>query len=183
LPVKSYALNRDGLHGPDGPGSLLRVKADGSLEDMPLRGKSGLLSMPKPVLRWVEENVRWLNRGAMDASIRPLVWRTHERQMEFHLSRQWGTKGYLLMFRRVRDETGSSTGLTAREREVMQWVCAGKSNGEIATILTISAHTVKDHLKQVYIKLGVENRTAAARAWLDGNTTNPHEGTLIKDAL
>jgi DNA-binding CsgD family transcriptional regulator len=52
--------------------------------------------------------------------------------------------------------------LSPREREVAEWVCQGKSNDEIAIILGISTHTVKNHLDKVFRKLGVENRHAAA---------------------
>lgn len=54
--------------------------------------------------------------------------------------------------------------LTNREREIHHWLVEGKSNEEIATILGISAHTVKNHLSHIFEKLGVENRTAAALA-------------------
>ncbi len=54
--------------------------------------------------------------------------------------------------------------LTSREREIHHWLVAGKSNEDIATILGISAHTVKNHLSHIFAKLGVENRTAAALA-------------------
>jgi DNA-binding CsgD family transcriptional regulator len=52
--------------------------------------------------------------------------------------------------------------LTAREREVLRWVAAGKSDAQIGAILRISARTVQKHLQNVYDKLGVESRTAAA---------------------
>ncbi|TXS95730.1 response regulator transcription factor [Parahaliea maris] len=52
--------------------------------------------------------------------------------------------------------------LTARESEVLYWLANGKSNKEIGAILEISARTVNKHLEQVFTKLGVENRTAAA---------------------
>jgi DNA-binding CsgD family transcriptional regulator len=38
----------------------------------------------------------------------------------------------------------------------------GKSNRDIAEILELSPRTVNKHLEQIYEKLGVENRTAAA---------------------
>ena len=53
-------------------------------------------------------------------------------------------------------------GLTARESEVLRWVAAGKSDAQIGAILRISARTVQKHLQNVYDKLGVETRTAAA---------------------
>jgi DNA-binding NarL/FixJ family response regulator len=53
-------------------------------------------------------------------------------------------------------------GLTARESEVLLWTAQGKSNRDIAEILQCSPRTVNKHLEQIYAKLGVENRTAAA---------------------
>jgi DNA-binding CsgD family transcriptional regulator len=52
--------------------------------------------------------------------------------------------------------------LTPREREVLRWVAAGKTDRDIAAILGISPRTVHKHLQHVYEKLGVETRTAAA---------------------
>lgn len=51
--------------------------------------------------------------------------------------------------------------LSAREREVLQWVAAGKTDRDVAAILDISPRTVHKHLQRVYDKLGVETRTAA----------------------
>ena len=52
--------------------------------------------------------------------------------------------------------------LTAREREVLELVAEGHTNGEIATQLWISPGTVRKHLDNLYAKLGVHTRTAAA---------------------
>jgi len=52
--------------------------------------------------------------------------------------------------------------LTQREAEVLLWVARGKSNRDIAEILTLSPRTVNKHLEQIFTKLGVENRTSAA---------------------
>jgi len=51
--------------------------------------------------------------------------------------------------------------LTEREVEVLRWVSCGKTNKDIADILQLSPRTVNKHLEHVYIKLGVETRTAA----------------------
>ncbi len=51
--------------------------------------------------------------------------------------------------------------LTAREAEVLFWIAKGKTNRDIAEILSISHRTVNKHLEQSYIKIGVENRAAA----------------------
>jgi DNA-binding NarL/FixJ family response regulator len=52
--------------------------------------------------------------------------------------------------------------LTQRESEVLLWIARGKSNRDIADILTLSPRTVNKHLEQIFSKLGVENRTSAA---------------------
>ncbi len=52
-------------------------------------------------------------------------------------------------------------GLTLRESEVMHWLARGKTDADIAALLSISPRTVQKHLEHVYVKLGVETRTAA----------------------
>lgn len=52
--------------------------------------------------------------------------------------------------------------LTAREGEVMLWISRGKTTLEMGEILGISPRTVDKHLEQIYRKVGVETRAAAA---------------------
>lgn len=56
--------------------------------------------------------------------------------------------------------------ITPREIEVLQLVVKGKSNKEIGADLGITEDTVKGHLKSVYTKLGVNDRTQAAMSAL-----------------
>jgi DNA-binding NarL/FixJ family response regulator len=53
--------------------------------------------------------------------------------------------------------------LTERQREVLELLALGASNGEIAGRLFISPNTVKFHLREIYGRLGVRNRVEAAR--------------------
>ena len=53
---------------------------------------------------------------------------------------------------------GAAHGLTERESDVVVSVVAGHTNDEIATLLRVSPHTVKDHLKSIYAKLDVRTR-------------------------
>lgn len=53
-------------------------------------------------------------------------------------------------------------GLTAREVEVLRLVAAGKSNPEIAGELVLSEKTVARHLSNIFTKIDVPSRTAAA---------------------
>ncbi len=52
--------------------------------------------------------------------------------------------------------------LTKRESEVLYWTTKGKTSRDIGDILGSSSRTVNKHLEHVFIKLGVETRTAAA---------------------
>lgn len=54
--------------------------------------------------------------------------------------------------------------LTERELEVLCHVALGRSNQEIANRLCIGVETVRSHLKQIYQKLSVSNRTEAIHA-------------------
>jgi two-component system, NarL family, response regulator len=58
----------------------------------------------------------------------------------------------------------SAPSLTPREIAVLELVARGLSNAEIGAALSVSAGTIKTHLKRIYPKLGVGDRTAAALA-------------------
>jgi DNA-binding CsgD family transcriptional regulator len=55
-------------------------------------------------------------------------------------------------------------GLTGRESEVLELICAEHTNAEIAAKLFISAKTVDHHVSAILAKLGVPTRAAARRA-------------------
>jgi DNA-binding NarL/FixJ family response regulator len=51
--------------------------------------------------------------------------------------------------------------LTAREREVLELIAAGRTNEEIANQLVVTAGTVKTHVNHIYFKLEIRNRAEA----------------------
>jgi two-component system nitrate/nitrite response regulator NarL len=53
--------------------------------------------------------------------------------------------------------------LTARERDVLEWLALGLSNRAIGARLGISEHTVKFHVAAIYGKLGASSRAEAIR--------------------
>jgi len=63
---------------------------------------------------------------------------------------------------RAPDPPGSSFGLTARERTVLQLVAAGMTNPQIAAALYISRKTAEHHVSSILMKLGVSTRAQAA---------------------
>lgn len=102
-----------------------------------------------------------------------LTWmaRTHARVGDDLLAEQLRTEA-----RDILDRLGAQTGtelpvaigvgpLTAREAEVLACVAAGASNRDAAARLFISEKTVGRHLANIYAKLGVGSRTAAAAWW------------------
>ena len=69
----------------------------------------------------------------------------------------------------VRKGLDDKGGLTPRERAVLSFVAHGRTNREIAESLFIAETTVKTHLKSIFAKLEVRNRSeAAAVAWRAG---------------
>ena len=48
--------------------------------------------------------------------------------------------------------------LTPKEREVAEFICMGYTNADIAKLMFITEHTVKDHTKKIYPKMGVRSR-------------------------
>jgi DNA-binding CsgD family transcriptional regulator len=69
--------------------------------------------------------------------------------------------------------------LTQRESEVLALVSYGQPNKEIGLVLGIAVHTVEQHLKHIYQKLGVGNRTeAAGQYWRQVNNFHYNENPL-----
>jgi len=67
--------------------------------------------------------------------------------------------------------------LTAREVEILTWVGQGKSNNEIAQILSISPLTVKNHIQKILRKLNVQNRAQAVARGMVLKLTRNAEGS------
>ena len=59
-------------------------------------------------------------------------------------------------------KTSAPSGLSTREVEVLRLVAAGRSNAEIAAALVLSEKTVARHLSNIFTKIDVGSRTAAA---------------------
>jgi DNA-binding NarL/FixJ family response regulator len=96
---------------------------------------------------------------------------------EAAISRRMATR-LLAEFRHQPAPAIPETDLTSREVEVLQLVAARLVNKEIAARLTLSEHTVKNHLKNILAKLHVRNRREAAayaraRGWVRPTDTPP----------
>ncbi len=71
--------------------------------------------------------------------------------------------------------TGHAAGLSPRELDVLRLVAAGKSNQAIAAELVISERTVERHMSNIFGKLGVGSRTAAAAYAFAHGVASPRE--------
>jgi DNA-binding NarL/FixJ family response regulator len=67
-------------------------------------------------------------------------------------------------------------GLTAREADVLALVAAGSTNRDIADALLLSPKTVERHLSNIFTKLDVTTRTAAARYAFEHGIASPRHG-------
>lgn len=86
-----------------------------------------------------------------------------------HEGQIWATNEYLIHLvtfvsrpasANVTDSRGRSL-LTVREQQVLHLLADGLSNGELARMLNLSEHTIKNHLFRIYDKLGVSTRMEA----------------------
>lgn len=68
--------------------------------------------------------------------------------------------------------SSGSSGLTEREGDVLRELAQGRSNREIARALVVSEKTVKTHVSNILLKLGVQDRTQAA-LWAVRNGAAP----------
>lgn len=65
--------------------------------------------------------------------------------------------------------------LTERELDVLRQVARGRSNGEIAQTLFLSAGTVKTHVGHILAKLGARDRTQAVVLAYESGLVRPGE--------
>ncbi|HEX7921472.1 MAG TPA: response regulator transcription factor [Bradyrhizobium sp.] len=119
--------------------------------------------LPEPMPQWLDQ----AQKGKAGAKTATVASFPGNEQLRLQFMGKLGPNEFLL--RLAKDTSGdmpaefsSELGLTTREGEVLSWLSKGKTNRDIAQILGLSPRTVDKHLEQIYAKLGVENRTAAA---------------------
>ncbi len=120
--------------------------------------------LPGLVRRWVLANARGLHDGEVPCAIEPLVARREARTLTIW-HRPTADGHVVLMEERTEERLPPHVarwGLTPREAEVLAWVAEGKTSSETAVILGTRPRTIDKHLERIFMKLGVENRTAAA---------------------
>ena len=79
------------------------------------------------------------------------------------------------------DEPKKEHNLTPRELKVLKLICDGNTNHEIASKLYLGDETVKTHVKNIYLKIGVSNRIEAVLFAVKNNIISLSNGTIIED--
>lgn len=158
--------------------AVIRVDAKQQVRELPMAAAAMLrnacpdarpragAALPAPIDAWLRRAAR---ADAPRLAFAPLVLRGERVSVTVRaLPELAGDAAWILL---VRSEARTPEGavpapanseLTARERDVLRWVAAGKTDRQIAATLGASHRTVQKHLEHIYVKLGVENRTAAA---------------------
>jgi DNA-binding NarL/FixJ family response regulator len=128
--------------------------------------------LPEPMMQWLGA----AQKGKAKSKTQALSFPENE-QLRLQYMGKLGPNEFLLRLAKdtsadMPAEFSSELGLTTREGEVLSWLSKGKTNRDIAQILGLSPRTVDKHLEQIYAKLGVENRTAAAAIATNTNRRN-----------
>jgi len=141
------------------------------LENLP-PGTGDEFVLSEPMLQWLEQAQKGKAKSRTQAASFP-----ENEQLRLQYMGKLGPDEFLLRLAKESSadmpaEFSSELGLTTREGEVLFWLSKGKTNRDIAQILGLSPRTVDKHLEQIYAKLGVENRTAAAAIATNTNRRN-----------
>src|SRR5205823_11508755 len=142
-------LERIGKRHPDVKVVILSVSTDpGIIQDVLNRGASAyIVKSVNPV------DVPSALRQAVEGSVFSAIGRPEKQ---------------------VADDAAKAAGLTERETSILKALARGLSNDAIGKELWVAEQTVKFHLTNIYRKLGVSNRTEAARlAYQHGLVESP----------
>lgn len=185
----SHLLAGDAAAGPAPPGALI-LDGDGSvisqtdtaghwLGQLPQDRARGM-DLPLPVLSAVDE----IRAGRASSGVR--LRTVHGRWLRLHATRLTaagpGGAGQIVV---IIEPAGAAElsplilelhGLTSRERQITQLLLRGLPTAEIARSLFISRHTLSDHMKAIFAKLGVSSRPELTAMLLDRVSAVPSPG-------
>ena len=162
-----------GAHAPAGAGAhtapcaVLMVEQSGLLapvDDRAERLQRALGGEPEAI-ETLRDWARRQRRGPLDGATAPLRLAACGLQARY-LHGPPGALDAIALYPLAEGRPGAlrELGLTRRQAEVLHLLWRGSANAEIAAALSISEHTVRHHLEDIYRRLGVSSRAAAAHA-------------------
>jgi two-component system NarL family response regulator len=158
--------------GEEAVASYERLRPDVTLMDLRLPGLSG------------PEAIAAIRRS--DPAARVVVLTSYDGDEDVYRAVQAGASGYILkgtfgqgLVEAIRAVHGGATlvapevaelltqrrglpSLSSREIQILELVAKGLSNGEIGAVLSLAEGTIKTHLKRIFAKMDVTDRTEAA---------------------
>jgi DNA-binding CsgD family transcriptional regulator len=161
----------DQSHAAQGSASALQaplvVSPDGRIQFATVRADlwmRGLFTAASPLDRLPEALIRWLDDAISGGLPSRFIVDLPGRRLCIQLLCRDANSVCLLLeqYPGIPTSDGRLCALTERQTEVLSWVARGKSNEEIGKILSLKTGTIGKSLERIFLKLGVENRTAAA---------------------
>jgi DNA-binding NarL/FixJ family response regulator len=154
IPVQQASQQAFLVVSPDGRIQFATARAARWLKDFSFSPSNRL---PRALAGWLEEII---------SSSRPsrFILDRHGTQLCLQVLYSEPKSVCLLLEHRTKSAAADNPHrlLTRRQIEVLSWVARGKTNAEIAKILSLKTGTIGKYLERIFPKLGVENRTAAA---------------------
>lgn len=122
-------------------------------------------ALPPLLSGWIDAHL--VLAGTDPGAVAPLRVQQQDSALCIRFSRGERSGDLLLLFDEVPVAKAAAPALAAyqltpREHDVLAWLAKGKTNRDIADILGMSPRTVNKHLEHIFVKLGVETRSAAA---------------------
>lgn len=150
------------MPGLNGFETCRRIKAQPELADIPVLFMTALTDSEHVVEAFAAGGIDYVTKPLKTDEVLARVAAHLRTARELQAVRRTATSHPQLTGEQNVEALSSRYQLTGREVEVLHWVACGKTNRDIGDILGLSPRTVNKHLEHVYVKLGVETRTAAA---------------------
>jgi CheY-like chemotaxis protein/DNA-binding CsgD family transcriptional regulator len=127
-------------------------------------GDSAELPTPPVVFNWVSTAYQ---KDSSGKTLQSFTVIQSSRRLTFHPADVSSDEQWMIILREESDAAQIEAlmltfKLTKRESEVLYWTIKGKTSRDIGDILGASPRTINKHLEHLFVKLGVETRTAAA---------------------
>ncbi|GLK91904.1 response regulator [Pseudomonas turukhanskensis] len=150
------------MPGLDGFETCRRIKAQAELADIPVLFMTALCDSEHVVEGFAAGGIDYVTKPIRPDEVLARVAAHLRTARSLQSARSVPTLKPVPTPAQAQEALAQRFQLTDREVEVLQWVSCGKTNRDIGDILGLSPRTVNKHLEHVYVKLGVETRTAAA---------------------
>ncbi|SDS26623.1 response regulator transcription factor [Pseudomonas oryzae] len=150
------------MPGIDGFETCRRIKAHAEFEDVPVLFMTALTESEHVLEGFAAGGVDYVTKPIHPEQVLARIASHLRTARSLREAREASQQAAAPGVEEVRAALARRYQLTGREVEVLEWVACGKTNRDIGEILGLSPRTVNKHLEHVYVKLGVETRTAAA---------------------